>query len=168
MKIRIIIFALTAVFAVFSHTALAQTSLTSIDGARVDVQGQSGTVVILAIGAKWLKPSVKQAEYSNSLARKYAGKNVAIYFIATDSTNPRSKNYASDDDIRQFAAETRLTVTALRDPDGAATLKKFGIDQLPSFVVLDKEGNRSGEPFAGIDPGSDITVAISRKVDSLL
>jgi thiol-disulfide isomerase/thioredoxin len=168
MKIRIIVFTLTTVLAVFSHTASAQTSLASLDGARVDVQGQSGKVVILAVGAKWLKPSAKQAEYTNALARKYAGKNVVIYFIATDSTNPRSRNYASDDDIRQFVAETRLAVTVLRDPDGAATLKKFGIDQLPSFVVLDKEGNRSGEPFSGIDPGSDITVAISRKVDSLL
>lgn len=61
-----------------------------------------------------------------------------------------------------------LNVPVLRDSDGAATLRKFGIDQLPSFVVLDKSGGKSGDAFGGIDPKFDITVPISKKVDSLL
>lgn len=148
--------------------AWAQTPLPSLNGGTVDVQAQRGKVVILAVGASWLPLSGKQAEFTNALAKKYAGKSVAIYFVATDSTNPRSKNYATDDQIRQWASTNRLTVSVLRDSDGANVMRKFAVDQLPAFVVLDKNGNRSGEAFAGIDPKYDITVPISKKVDSLL
>lgn len=162
------LFAFFGLVLVLAFSAWGQTTLTSLDGVRVDVQGQKGKVVILAVGASWLPLSGKQAEYTNALAKKYAGKSVAVYFVATDSTNPKSKNYATDEAIRKWATANRLTVTVLRDSDGAATLNKFGIDQLPSFVVLDKNGDRSGEPFGGIDPKYDITVPISKKIDSLL
>lgn len=153
---------------VFSLTATAQTSLTSTTGAKVDIEGQKGKVVVLAIGASWLPLSGKQAEYTNALAKKYAGKNVVIYFVATDSTSAKSKNFASNDDLTAFATKNKLTVPILRDSDGAATLKKFEVDQVPSFVVLDKNGKISGSPFGGIDPKFDVTVPISKEIDKLL
>jgi hypothetical protein len=156
------------VSAAFALSAAAQTSLTGLDGSRVDIQGQRGKVVILAVGASWLPLSGKQADYTNSLARKYAGRDVAIYFVATDSTNPKSKNFASNDDIKKFATTNKLNVTILRDGDGALTLKKFTIDQIPSFVILDKNGALVGQPFGGIDPNFDITIAISKSVDKVL
>lgn len=159
---------LAAVLAAVTFAVSAQTSLPSLSGGSVDVQAQKGKVVILAVGASWLPLSGKQAEFTNMLVRKYAGKNVAIYFIATDSTNPKSKNYATDDQVRQWAATNKLTIPVLRDSDGASVLRKFAIDQLPAFVVLDKNGNQSGDPFGGIDPKYDVTVPISKKVDSLL
>lgn len=110
----------------------------------------------------------KQAEFTNQLVRKYSGKNVAVYFIATDSTNPKSKTYATDEQIRQWASTNKLTATVLRDSDGATILRKFTIDQVPAFVVLDKNGNQSGDAFGGIDPKYDITVPISKKIESLL
>ena len=146
----------------------AQTSLVGLDGSRVDVQGQRGKVVVLAVGASWLPLSGKQAEYTNALAKKYAGRNVAVYFVTTDSTNAKSKNFASDDAVKKFATTNKLNVTVLRDGDGVATLKKFNIDQIPSFVILDKNGNMVGEALGGIDPKYDITIPISKTVDRLL
>lgn len=148
--------------------ASGQTRLSSLNGGTVDVRAQKGKVVVLAIGASWLPLSSKQAEFTNILARKYAGKNVAIFFVATDSSNPKSKNYATDEKLRQWAAANNLSVEVLRDPDGEAVMRSFSIDQLPAFVVLDKNGNQAGEAFTGIDPKYDITLPISKKVDSLL
>lgn len=145
-----------------------QTPLTSLDGTRVDVQGQRGKVVILAIGASWLPLSNKQAEYTNMLAKRYTGKDVVVYFVSTDSATPKSKNFATNADIEKFVAGSRLAVPVLRDSDGAVTLKKFEVDQLPSFVILDKQGNVSGTAFGGIDPKFDITIPISKAVDRLL
>src|SRR5689334_16548846 len=119
---------LAAIFVVTVAAAIAissQTPLAGLDGSRVDVQAQRGKVVILALGASWLPLSAKQAEYTNSLARKYSGRDVVIYFVSTDSTVPKSKNFASADDIKKFATANKLTVTVLRDGDGVATLKKF-------------------------------------------
>lgn len=154
---------LAAVFA-----ASAQTNLASLDGTRVNIEGQDGKVVVLAIGASWLPLSDKQAEFTNALAKKYAGRNVVFYFVATDSLNAGSKNFASNDGLRKFATGNRLSATMLRDPDGAATLKKFKVEQVPSFVILDKNGREVGEPFGGIDPKFDITIPISKVIDKLL
>ena len=151
-----------------SAAALAQTVLTSIDGTRVDIEGQRGKVVVLAIGAAWLPLSAKQAEFTNALAKKYAGKDVVFYFVATDSTNPKSKNFTSTEDIRKFSVANKLSVPVLRDTDGAVTLKKYDIDQVPSFVILNKSGAAVGEPFGGIDPKYDITMPISKAIDKLL
>ncbi len=171
VKIMRSIKSLVAIFGVMfvlSTALLAQTSLTSLDGGKVDIQAQRGKVVILAVGASWLPLSGKQAEYTNMLAKRYAGKNVVVYFVATDSATAKSRNFATNADITKFVTGSRLSVPVLRDPDGAATLKKFSVDQLPSFVILDKQGSVSGSAFGGIDPKFDITVPISEAVDKLL
>ena len=153
---------------VSSAALSAQTSIAALNGGEVDVQGQRGKVVILALGASWLPLSNKQAEYTNTLAKRYSGKDVVVYFVATDSSNAKSKNFATNADIEKFVAGSKLAVPVLRDSDGTATLKKFSVDQLPSFVILDKQGNISGSAFGGIDPKFDVTVPISKAVDKLL
>lgn len=151
-----------------AFAATAQTNLVSLDGSTVNVQSQNGKVVVLAIGASWLPLSQQQAVFTSALAKKYAGKNVAVYFVLTDSNRPGTKNYASNDDLRKFAADRKLNVTILRDVDGVATLKKFQVEQVPSFVILNKSGVSVGEPFGGIDPKYDITIPISKVIDGLL
>ncbi len=159
------ILTLTITFAV---AAAAQTVLTTLDGGRIDLDNQRGKVVVLAVGAAWLPLSAKQVDYTNALAKKYAGKDVVFYFVATDSTNAKSKNFKETEDIRKFAALNKLGVPVLRDSDGAVTLRKYQIDQVPSFVILDKSGRRVGEPFGGIDPKFDVTIPISKAIDKLL
>ena len=161
------IFAVVAVTIALASASFAQTSLPSLDGGSIDVQSQKGKVVVLAVGATWLPLSSKQAQFTNAMVKNYAGKNVAFYFIATDSTNAKSKNYATDDRIRQWGSTNKLTINILRDSDGAIVTSRFAVDQLPAFIVLDKNGARS-EAFTGIDPNYDITVPISKKIDSLL
>ena len=161
-------FSVLGLAVVLCVSASAQSQMTSLGGGNFDMQSQKGKVVILAVGATWLPLSVKQAEYANMLAKRYTGKNVVVYFVATDSNLPKSKNFASDDDIRKFMGTSKLTVPVLRDSDGAFTLKKYNIDQLPSFVVIDKQGNQAGDALGGIDPKFDITIPISKSVDGLL
>lgn len=162
------IFTIFAAVILFSAAAFAQTSLPALDGGSVNVEAQDGKVVILAIGASWLPLSVKQAEYTNTLATRLRSKNVVIYFVTTDSANAKSKNYASDQSIQSFATKNKLSVPVLRDSDGAALMKRYKYDQVPSFVILDKSGNQAGEAFGGIDPKFDITVPIIDAVNKLL
>ncbi len=165
-----VFFSTLALTVILSAAAFSQTVLTSIDGSKVDLENQSGKVVVLAVGAAWLPLSAKQAEFTNTLAKKYANKNVVVYFVATDSANPKSKNYASTEMLRKFATATKLNVTILHDPDGTVTLKKFKIDQIPTFIILDKNGNLASEQFGGIttDAKYDITVPIAKVIDRIL
>lgn len=160
------VFGLTAVLALAAHAQAV--NLTALDGSKVNVTGQTGKVVVLAVGATWLPLSKDQFVIANKLAKKYANRDVVVYFVATDSANAKSKNFASDAEIQAYATKNKLTTSILRDSDGLLTLKKFAIDQLPSFVILDKSGKSIGEPFGGIDPESDISIPISKAIDKLL
>lgn len=148
-------------------TAQSSLSLKALSGSNVDVQSQRGKVVVLAIGAAWLPLSKDQATITNKLVRKYAGRDVVIYFVSNDSDNAKSKNYATDEQIKAFADKNKLTVQVLRDPTGLS-LKRFGVDQIPAFVLLDKTGKQAGEAYGGLDPESDITPDIASKIDALL
>src|SRR3982751_3609280 len=109
--------AVLIVTAAFALSAIAQTSLAGLDGSHVDIQGQRGKVVVLAVGACWLPLSGKQAEYTNTLAKRYAGRDVVFYFVTTDSTNAKSKNYADGAALKKFAFQNKLDgLTVLRDP----------------------------------------------------
>lgn len=158
------------VSALFAISAYSQVSLSSLDGNHVDIEGQRGKVVILAVGGNWvpLPLSTKLADFSNTLARRYTGKDVVVYFVSTDASAAKSRNFASDDDLRKFATTTKLNVPILRDPDGVVVLKRYAIDQVPAFVIIDKTGHQAGEVFGGIDPKNDVTLPISKAVDKLL
>ena len=58
----------------------------------------------------------------------------------------------------------------MRDSDGLVVLKKFGVDQLPSFVVLDKQGKQTGEAYGGLTPEAEteLFIQISQNIDKIL
>ncbi len=160
------LFAVFSLVAVFAFSAFAQSkSLVSLDGQNINIEGQKGKVTVLAIGASWLPLSKNQVETVNKLAKKYANKNVVFYFIATDSTNAKSKNYATDDDLKKFVTKNKLTISTLRDSDGILTIKSYKLDQLPAFVILGKDGVLATEPIGGIDPLTDISIPLSEIID---
>lgn len=142
-------------------------SLHSIDGQTVTSESLHGEVVVLAFGASWLPLSRTQLQGVRKFADEYSNRSVVVYWVSTESTDPKSKNYASDEQLRGFAQKYGLKVTVLRDPDGAIS-KKFGIDQLPSIVILNKEGNMVGAPIGGLDPTGNLAGQLASRLDKLL
>lgn len=154
-----------------SSFALAQNrtdfSLRSIDGQTVTSESLRGEVVVLAFGASWLPLSKTQLQGVRKLADEYSKRGVVVYWVSTESNDPKSKNFASDDQLKNFSQKYGLNVTVLRDPDGAVS-KRFGVDQLPSIVILDKEGNISGAPIGGLDPTGNLATQLAPRLDKLL
>lgn len=154
-----------------SCTALAQTradfSLRSIDGQTVSSDSLRGEVVVLAFGASWLPLSKTQLQGVRKLADEYSDRGVVVYWVSTEPDNPKSKNHASDEQLRAFSQKYGLRVTVLRDPDGVIS-KKLGVDQLPSIVILDKEGNISGGPIGGLDPNGNLAGQLASRLNKLL
>ena len=142
-------------------------SLRSIDGQTVTSQGLRGEVVVLAFGASWLPLSRTQLQGVKKFADEYSDRGVAVFWVSTESENQKSKNYASDEQLRTFSQKYGLKVTVLRDPDGVIS-KKFGIDQLPSIVILDKQGNPVDEPIKGIDPDGNLAAQLASRLDKIL
>lgn len=142
-------------------------SMRSIDGQPVTSESLRGEVVVLAFGASWLPLSRTQLQGIRKLADEYSNRGVVVYFVSTESEDSKSKNFASDQQLRAFAQKYGLNVTVLRDPDGEIS-KKLTIDQLPSIVILDKQGNVVGEPIRGIDPQGNLVRQLASRLDKIL
>jgi cytochrome c biogenesis protein CcmG/thiol:disulfide interchange protein DsbE len=141
-------------------------SLHSTDGQTITSESLRGEVVVLAFGASWLPLSKNQLQGIRKLADEYSDRGVVVYWVSTESEDPKSKNFASNDQLRGFAQKYGIKVTVLRDPDGV-TSKKFGIDQLPSIVIIDKQGNPS-EPIGGLDPNGNLANQLASRLDKVL
>lgn len=142
-------------------------SMRSIDGQTVTSESLQGEVVVLAFGASWLPLSRTQLQGLRKLADQYSSRGVVVYFVSTESEDSKSKNFASDEQLRAFAQKYGLNVTVLRDPDGALS-KKLGIDQLPSIAILDKQGNIVGEPIRGLAPQGKLADQLASRLDKIL
>ena len=149
-----------------NEPATVNFSLRTTDGQTITSDSLRGEVVVLAFGASWLPLSKAQLQGVRKLADDYSDRGVVVYWVSTESEDPKSKNYASDDNLRAFAQKYGLKVTVLRDPDGT-TSKKFGVDQLPSFVIIDKHGVAS-EPIGGLDPNGNLANQLAERLDKVL
>lgn len=142
-------------------------SFRGLDGTTVSSSSVNGKVVVLAVAASWVPMTRTQSAGVAKLAADYAGRGVVVYWLFTDSENPKSKNYASDDQLKSFASRNGIALRVLRDPDGAA-VKKFGVTQVPAFVIIDKSGNAVRPPVEGIDPEGDLTESLGQRLQGLL
>lgn len=171
MKNIKVLFLSLSLILLFTSFGLAQSiSFPSLEGNNVSLDADKGKVVVLAIGATWLPLSENQVLITNKLAKNYAGRDVAVYFVTTDSTAEKSKNYASNEQVKAFVTRNKLTSIVLRDSDGGVLLKRFKLDQIPAFIIFDKEGKPAGSPFSGITPKQegDMVILLSQKINELL
>lgn len=156
--------AMTASLAVPAHAQVPEFSLRAIDGETVTSVGVRGEVVVLVFGASWLPLTKNQMEAVKKLADQYAGRGVAVYWVSTESESPKSKNYVADDQLRELGRKYKATV--LRDPDGTVS-KRLGVDQLPSVVLIDKQGNVAAT-IGGVDPAVDLAKQLGERLNKLL
>src|SRR5689334_17142550 len=83
--------------ALLTTAAVAQNrvdfSLRSIDKQTVTSDSLRGEVVVLAFGASWLPLSKTQLQGVRKLADEYSKRGVVVYWVSTESEDPKSKNH---------------------------------------------------------------------------
>lgn len=164
VAVCVLAIAMSALQPVSAHNRAPEFSLRAIDGETVTSASLKGEVVVLAFGASWLPLTRNQLEAVKKLADQYAGRGVAVYWVSTESESPKSKNYAADEQLRDLARKYKATV--LRDPDGAVS-KRLGVDQLPSVVIIDKQGSVAAT-IGGMDPTADLAKQLAERLNKLL
>jgi cytochrome c biogenesis protein CcmG/thiol:disulfide interchange protein DsbE len=142
-------------------------SLRSLDGGTVSSASLNGKVVVLAVAASWLPLTRQQAAGVAKIAADYGGRGVVVYWVFTDSENAKSKNFATDEQLKAFATRNGISLRVLRDPDGA-TVKHFDVTQVPAFVILNRSGSTAGAPIEGIDPEGDLSDTLGQRLQGLL
>ena len=116
-----------------------QVVLRTTDGRNFNLAERRGTVTALLFGATWVPLTNRELPAFQRLANLYAGRDVDFYWVSVNSVKNGEKGYASDTDLEEFADELELRLPVLRDTDRNA-FRAFGLDALPSVVVLDREG----------------------------
>ena len=153
--------ALTIVFAV---TASAQQNFTftTLEGQSLSLAAQHGKVVVLLFSGTQ-DPQCRDAMQSlGSLAERYQGKPVSIYWVSVNS-----QAEASNDQLKQACGPVGSVIVA-RDTNQA--FKQFGgkRPQLPTVVVLNQQGQPQGQPRGGFNPNSDFVNDLAAIIDGLL
>ena len=160
--------AITASFAILSSiavTASAQdVSFSTPNGETVTLSSLRGNVVVLLFSGVQ-DPQRREALLAlEKLAKdRYQGKNVKIYWVSVNAANE-----VTNDQLKNLSSAASL-VSVLRDANQAA-FKRFSGKraQLPTIVVLDREGNPFGQPRGGFNPNSDFVNDLGSIIDRLL
>lgn len=97
---------------------------------RIDLSELRGNAVILDFWASWCVPCQVQAPVLDRLARRYEGRGLVVLGINVDDP---------PEVARSFAEQKSLSYPILLDPDGRAQAL-YGVHQLPSMVIVDREG----------------------------
>lgn len=135
-----ITFALVIIVCATSAMSQApQVVLRTTDGRTVNLAESRGTVIVLLFGATWVPMTDRELPAFQKLTNLYAGRDVDFYWVSLNSVKNGERGYASDTDLQEFADELELRLPVLRDPDRNA-FRAFGLDALPSVVILDREG----------------------------
>src|ERR1051325_3929805 len=136
------IFLTLTVFALITTAIPAQApplTLRTVDGGSVNLADSRGKIVVLSFGGNWVPLAAKELPALQKLADRYANRGVNFYWVSINNAKPGAKNYASDADLQAFAQKNGLRLMALRDPEQAA-YRAFGMDAVPTVVILDREG----------------------------
>lgn len=148
----------------FTQAQSPDFSLRAIDGAAVTSESLRGEIVVLAFGASWLPLTRNQMEGLKKLADQYAARGVAVYWVTTESDSPKSKNFVSDEELRELGRKYKISV--LRDPEGPVS-RRLAVDQLPATVILNKQGQIAAT-LGGLDPSADLAKQLAERLDKML
>jgi cytochrome c biogenesis protein CcmG, thiol:disulfide interchange protein DsbE len=99
-------------------------------GARVQMGELKGHAVILDFWATWCGPCAAQAPILDRLARRYEKKGLIVVGINVDDPAEATRDYALKKGLSY-----PMVVDLAHEAQGS-----YGVDKLPSLVVIDKEG----------------------------
>ena len=139
--------------------------LKGLDGKFYDTTEMRGDVLVVSFGATWCVPCTWELVAVEELKEEYAGKPVKFLWVSIEDTKSVSNNI-----LRHYAKERRLTIPVLRDPGGVALAQyeKTG-GRIPVVVFFDTEGALSAPVHKGMS--QDIArykEMVRRRVDALL
>jgi peroxiredoxin len=138
-------------------------SFSTPDGQTLSLSSLRGNVVVLLFSGAQDPQRRDGLKALESLADRYKGKNVKLSWVSVNSPSEMTND--------QLKSLSSLAPSAgiLRDANQAA-FKRFSgkVAQLPTIVVLDRQGTQFGQPRGGFNPNSDFVNDLSSIIDGLL
>lgn len=99
-------------------------------GSRMSTEELRGRAILLDFWASWCGPCSMVAPVVDRVARRYEKKGLVVLGVNSHDT---------PDVVRAYASKKGLSYPMVVDAGGRAS-DKYGVHQLPSLVVIDREG----------------------------
>jgi peroxiredoxin len=150
-----------AIIACVGLSARAQDlSFSTPEGQTVTLSSLRGNVVVLLFSGVQDPQRRDGLKALTSLTERYRDKSVKVFWVSVNSVSE-----VSNDQLKIVST----SVPILRDTNQAAFRRFSGkVAQLPTIVVLDRQGNPFGEPRGGLNPNSDFINDLGSIIDGLL
>src|SRR6185295_11656226 len=99
-------------------------------GAQMSTSDLKGRPVVLDFWASWCGPCAVEAPVLDRLARRYESKGLVV--LGVNVSDPPNV-------IKQYATQKGLSYPMLVE-SGSTVSESYGVKNLPSLIILDKEG----------------------------
>lgn len=104
---------------------------TTLADKEFELEDLRGRVVLLNFWATWCKYCGQEVLQLEKLWKKYKDKGLVVIGIAGES--------GSDEEVRKFAADNKLTYWMVNDKSGAIA-REYGIRPIPTTYILSPQG----------------------------
>ena len=161
-KLKMVVPAITVMaYLVIPASAQQDFTFTSPDSGTVTLSSMRGNVAVLVFSSVQDPQCRDVFKALGSLTERYQGKNVRIYWVSIDP-----EKEANNEQIKEPCGPAGQ-ITIIRDPSRVA-FKNYGGRQMPTIVILDKQGQLYGQPRGGFNPNTDFVNKLAAIIDSLL
>ena len=125
----------------------------SLSGDSVSLTAYRGKVVLLNVWATWCHPCRDEIPELQAIHVKYQPRGLELIGVSVDSDG-------SDDAIRSFMTDFRMTYPVWRDPDERVS-SQFLVVGVPATFLIDREGVLRWRKTGPIQPNdASLTAAI--------
>jgi peroxiredoxin len=134
-------------------------NLQTLDGKTVNIASYKGKVVLLDFWATWCGPCRKALPELKSLLQQNTGKPLVVISVSADEDRAA---------VQEFVRANGMSWTQAWDSQGKVAGGIFGIESLPSYVLIDAQG-RIAYTMRGWAPFSSqalLSQAVSRSLDT--
>jgi thiol-disulfide isomerase/thioredoxin len=138
--------------------------LKGLDGKFYDTSEMRGQVLVVSFGATWCVPCTWEQVAIEELKVEYVGKPVKFLWVSIEDAKRTSNNV-----LRHYVKERKMTVPVLRDPGGEALAQFSTGSRIPVVAFFGVDGRMDAPAHKGM--ASDITVykqLVRNRVDALL
>ncbi len=131
----------------------------SVDGDSVSLASQRGKVVLFNVWATWCHPCRDEIPELLVLYDKYKTRGLEVVGVSIDANG-------SEDAIRSFMKDFRMTYPVWRDPDERVSTEVLVVG-VPATFLIDRNGTLRWRKTGPIQPGdSSLTAAIEQALGS--
>jgi thiol-disulfide isomerase/thioredoxin len=134
-----------------THKMAQAFEVTSLDGAKFNLDAMGGRVVLIDFWATWCGPCNEELPHLKEIAKEFAGQPFVMISVSSDKDEAAWK---------EFIQKHEMTWVQYRDHDHKLA-DEFGVTSIPHYFTIDSDGVLTSESLGS---GSDVEGKLKRLI----